>query len=245
MIGTRNQKENAMKSLLAAVIIAALGSAAWAGDACCGIKAIDMQSGVITAVVKATGTTFRFQVSSAQARGMKVGEAVIADFKTNSVSVQGGTQHFSILPAPITPCCGITNVDAPHGVATARVNATGATFQVIFDPAQSHDGIAAGIAFDANFQSGLAGIGSRNFHILSAAAGATEVYGGEPCCQVKAIDAASRTLTLVGAGGRAFQVRVTNPAALAGIKAGSKLFANSRNDIFSVDGVTPCCQVVP
>src|SRR5438128_3374587 len=144
-----------------------------------------MQSGVITAVVKATGTTFRFQVSSAQARGMKVGEAVIADFKTNSVSVEDSTQHFSMLPGAITPCCGITNVDAPHGVATARVNATGATFQMIFDPLQSHDGIAGGTAFDANFQSGLAGIGSRNFRILSTAAGATKVFGGQPCCQVR------------------------------------------------------------
>src|SRR5438445_13829922 len=175
---------------------------------------------------------------------MTVGEAVTAAFNSTLSLHDALPIYFSILPAPITPCCGITNVDASHGVATARINATGTMFQVIFDPAQPHDGIAAGTAFDANFQSGLAGIGSRNFRILSATAGATKVYGGEPCCEVKAIDAASRTLTLVGAGGRTFQVRVTNPAALAGIKAGSKLFANSRNDIFSVNGLEPCCAVV-
>src|SRR5438128_6116155 len=91
------RKENAMKSLLAAVIIAALGSAAWAGDPCCGIKAIDMQSGVDREGVRANATPVSIPDSSSRARGKKVGEAVIADFKTNSVSVQGGTQHFSLL----------------------------------------------------------------------------------------------------------------------------------------------------
>src|SRR5438128_7989786 len=143
-----------------------------------------MQSGVITAVVKATGTTFRFQVSSAQARGMKVGEAVIADFKTNSVSVEDSTQHFSMLPGAITPCCGITNVDAPHGVATARVNATGATFQVRSEERRVGKESRSGRALDAYYQSGLAGIGSGSFRILSTAAGATEVCGGQPCSQV-------------------------------------------------------------
>src|SRR5438445_7063814 len=119
------RKENAMKSLLAAVIIAVLGSAAWAVTPCCNIQEIDMQSGVITAVVYATVTTFRFQVSSAQVRGMKVGEAVIADFKANSVSVQGGTQHFSILPAPIRSEERRVGKDCSHGLSPYHANQTG------------------------------------------------------------------------------------------------------------------------
>ena len=233
-----------MKTLLLIVLTLLVCVTAWAGEPCCEIKAIDIQTGIITAAINQTGTTFRFSASPAVARSMKVGQAVYADFKTGAVTVQGITQHFSISASPVSPCCEIVGIDAAHGVANARVSATGTTFQVIFDPTGPVNGFKAGQAFDVNFQTGVAAIGGRNFRVLSTAAGMTKVYGGEPCCQVKAIDGASRTLTLVGAGGRAFQVRVTNPAALSAIKVGSKLYANSRLDIFSVDSASPCCAIV-
>jgi Cu/Ag efflux protein CusF len=81
---------------------------------------------------------------------------------------------------------------------------------------------------------------------MTTAAGAAQVFPGTPCCAVKAIDAQARMLTVVdNASGRIFQVRVTNPAAMSGIKVGSKLYGNSGLNIFSVDHVSPCCNVMP
>jgi len=132
-----------------------------------------------------------------------------------------------------------------HGIATARINESGKTFQVIFDPNQPPDGLKAGQAFDANFQSNLASLGGRNFRLMATAAGAAQVFPSEPCCNVKAIDAQARMLTVVdNASGRIVQVRVTNPAAMSGIKVGSKLYGNSGLNIFSVDHASPCCSIV-
>jgi len=56
-------------------------------------------------VGKRSGRTFQFTVKDAAVlKGLKVGQAIYADFKTMKVSVQ---------PAGAQPCCSLVNVRAP------------------------------------------------------------------------------------------------------------------------------------
>jgi type II secretory pathway pseudopilin PulG/Cu/Ag efflux protein CusF len=67
------------------------------------ITAIDAKTGMVTAKEKATGRTFQFQVANQAAlKGLKLGQAIHADFKSMKVSLELG--------AP--PCCGIAPLAA-------------------------------------------------------------------------------------------------------------------------------------
>jgi len=46
------------------------------------------------------------------------------------------------------------------------------------------------------------------------------------------------------ATGQQFQVHVTNPAAMAAIHVGSKLYGSPTIDIFSVNHLDSCCAVM-
>jgi Cu/Ag efflux protein CusF len=139
-----------MSMLLAVAVAGALPAAAQQPGArpasaapCCGITAIDVRTGVVTAQEASTGHVFRFQVQNrALLRGLKVGQRVWADFAAARVRVnqeeEGEEPCCRILaggsagldqPAAAAPCCGITAIDAATGLVTARLTANGRTFQ--------------------------------------------------------------------------------------------------------------------
>ncbi|HEX6134259.1 MAG TPA: hypothetical protein VFZ24_09850, partial [Longimicrobiales bacterium] len=66
-------------------------------EPCCGITAIDLATGIVTAREAATGRVFRFEVKDAALlRSLKIGQKVYADFGTSKVRIHG-----------LEPCCGI------------------------------------------------------------------------------------------------------------------------------------------
>ena len=101
---------------LALVSALALATLAWvppaaAGVPCCAITAIqpdpaDPVGGIVSARETATGRTFQFKVSAKLLKGLKVGQAIYADFKTMKVSLN---------PDGAAPCCEIRNLKAPAG----------------------------------------------------------------------------------------------------------------------------------
>ncbi len=71
-------------------------------EPCCGVMAVDLATGIVTAKELATARVFRFEVKDAAVlRSLKVGQKVFADFGTSKVRIHG-----------IDPCCNIIG----HGV---------------------------------------------------------------------------------------------------------------------------------
>lgn len=133
-----------------------LGNAVNPGQPCCDITSIDAATGTVAARVNATGQPFQFMVKdSALVRSLKVGQGVYANFKTRQASVNGKDVCCQIVglgsvkPAPVAPttggapaspiptaqtraggpCCQITAINQQTGMVTAKVNATGQTFE--------------------------------------------------------------------------------------------------------------------
>lgn len=92
---------------LTMVLALALATVSWpapadASEPCCNITAIHAKTQTVTARETKTGRTFQFKVADATLlRGLKVGQAVHADFKTMKVSLN---------PDGVDPCCGILNL---------------------------------------------------------------------------------------------------------------------------------------
>jgi hypothetical protein len=59
-----------------------------------------------------------------------IGSALI--WSTLAVSAAGAQTPLKHAPTPVAPCCSVAAVDARTGVVTARVLASGATFQFMF-----------------------------------------------------------------------------------------------------------------
>ncbi len=108
---------------------------------CCAITAIDARTGIVTAQEASTGHVFRFEAKDRGLLGrLKIGQKVWADFAASQVrvdpvepccSILGGASVNSALhqPAPPAPCCGVTAIDPATGIVTARISASGQTFQ--------------------------------------------------------------------------------------------------------------------
>lgn len=79
----------------------ALMQPAEAIQVCCGITAINIKSGLVTAVDETTGKTFQFKVGDrALLKGLKIGQKVAADFDSGMVSVDPSVN-------PVEACCNI------------------------------------------------------------------------------------------------------------------------------------------
>jgi Cu/Ag efflux protein CusF len=66
---------------------------------CCSVTAISLNTGMVTAVDKATGRRFQFKVAEWRTlTGVRIGQSIHANFKTMMVSLR---------PDGATPCCGI------------------------------------------------------------------------------------------------------------------------------------------
>src|SRR5690242_6836331 len=63
-----------------------------AGAACCSVTRANPMNGVVTAKVNSTGQQFQFTLGNlAQARTLRIGQAVYANFSTRQVSLDGKT----------------------------------------------------------------------------------------------------------------------------------------------------------
>src|SRR5581483_6760914 len=131
------------------------GSAVTPATPCCDITAVNVRTGVATAKVNATGQIFQFKAPANVLSSLHVGQGIYANMQTSQVSVDNanpcceivssaispaiGTSSTTGLSAPATqaasaptsgdPCCQITSINVRTGLATAKVNATGQTFQ--------------------------------------------------------------------------------------------------------------------
>ena len=161
---------------------------------CCAITSIDATSGVVTAKVNSTGKSFQFKVSDAALlNSLKAGQGVFANFKTQRVSVNGlqpccqitslgaGAKplgpvdgaKFGSAANPGTPCCQITSINRAgpvDGIVTAKVNATGQTFQYKVTDAALLNSLKVGQGVFANFK-------TRQ----------VSVNGAGPCCDILSI----------------------------------------------------------
>jgi Cu/Ag efflux protein CusF len=91
-----------MKQLMVGLVLLFWSAVAWTLTPCCDITAIDAKTTTVTAKETRTGRTFQFKVADqALLRGLKVGQAVHADFTTLKVSVQ---------PDGDEPCCNLVNL---------------------------------------------------------------------------------------------------------------------------------------
>ena len=86
-----------------------LSSPAPAG-ACCSITAMNQKTGLVMAKVNATGKTFEFTAASPQMmQGLRIGQAVFANFSAHQVSVDGRVACCQItgsspqMAAPVAP----------------------------------------------------------------------------------------------------------------------------------------------
>ncbi len=72
----------------------------------------------------------------------------------------------------------------------------------------------------------------------------TRLQPADPCCGVVAVNARTGIVTArVKATGATFEFRVTNPRLLAGLHAGSAVYANFGAKQVSLDGRTSCCAI--
>src|SRR5882762_6253046 len=170
---------------------------------------------------------------------------------------------FLALAAPraraASPCCEITKIDLATGVATAKVIATGQSFQFkVSDVALLHS-LKVGQGVFANFKTQKVSVdgGGPCCEIVNldkvGSAGNTAaarnlgnaVNPVSPCCQITSIDEAAGVVTAkVNSTGQTFQFKVANAALLHSLKVGQGVFANFKTHQVSVDGVQPCCDVI-
>ena len=99
-------------TLTIAAAFVALGLAvapppAAAAEPCCGIQSVDTRTGIVTAIDRATGQSFQFQVTNpAQLQGLRPGQPVYGNAASGRVGLTPGA-----------PCCNIVSRGAATGAA--------------------------------------------------------------------------------------------------------------------------------
>ncbi|MDQ6801033.1 MAG: copper-binding protein [Acidobacteriota bacterium] len=108
-----------MKRLVIPFLMLLCSAAAFAGEPCCGIKSIDLRTGVVKAVDTRSSKVFEFTVTNATLlRSLKVGDAINADFAKNIVTLKA-EERIPLRLAPFSPCCGIRSIDLKTGIVKA------------------------------------------------------------------------------------------------------------------------------
>lgn len=138
------------------------------------------------------------------------------------------------------PCCSVTSFDRATGLVRAVHDKTKQQFEFRVDAAEPAS-IAAGARFEADLAAKRASIGGKSYTISKV-----HQNPGAPCCAVKSIDAKNLRLQVYDTvRGRTMQLKVTDRATLRTLKVGHPLYAGASPDVFSVDGATPCCALIP
>ncbi len=169
---------------------------------------------------------------------------------------------FLALAAPraraASPCCEITKIDLATGVATAKVIATGQSFQFkVSDVALLHS-LKVGQGVFANFKTQKVSVdgGGPCCEIVNldkvGSAGNTAaarnlgnaVNPVSPCCQITSIDEAAGVVTAkVNSTGQTFQFKVADAALLHSLKVGQGILANLKTRQVSINNGQPCCDI--
>jgi len=203
----RNTQFWLLFALLAFGMLLAATPAAYAGEPCCQITAINTQTGVVTAKVNATGQVFQFTLNNrAELRQLRVGQGVYANLSSKTISLDGRAVAGSVMSiaAPAAPIDGGRVSIAP--VDGARAPATSATAAATTSPAASSAGTSA------------------------SGAAAT-------CCSITAINSSTGVVTAkVNATGQTFQFNLNNPAQLHSLQVGQGVYANLEAKQVSLDG---------
>jgi Cu/Ag efflux protein CusF len=162
---------------------------------------------------------------------------------------------------PGEPCCSITSINVVTGVVTAKVNSAGQIFQFKVTDAGLLRSLKVGQGVFASFQTqkvSVDGIQPCCAIVSVGKLGGTgraavgqnlgnQVNPGEPCCEITNIQFGpvdGLVTAKVNSTGQSFQFKVTDTALLNSMKVGQGIFANLKTQKVSVDGATPCCQIV-
>ena len=272
-------------SIAAPVVAAKAAGQVNPATPCCSITGIDSQTGIVAAKENATGHTFAFKVNdSTLLESLKVGQGIYANFAAKQVSVDnlspccgivsqlsavGGTGVAAPVAAaraagqanPITPCCGITGVNAETGIIAARENATGRTFSFKVTDANLLKSLKSGQGVYANFATNQVSVDNVTpcCSILSQAqpASATgaatpvatkaagQVNPVAPCCGITAINLLTGVVEAKeNATGRTFSFKLNDSNLLKSLKVGQGIYANFAAKQVSVDNLSPCCSIV-
>src|SRR2546427_815087 len=156
------------------------------------------------------------------------------------------------------PCCFITAINQQTGIVTARVNATGQTFQFKVTNQALLQSLNVGQGIFANFQTQQVSLDGATpcCPIVSTdkAGGAGNTAAGQnvgnqvnpadPCCEITSINVATGVVTAkVNSSGQTFQFKVANQALLHSLKVGQGIYANFTTQKVSMDGVDACCHI--
>ena len=157
------------------------------------------------------------------------------------------------------PCCDIIAVNTQTGVVTAKVNATGQTFQFTLKNSAQLRQLRVGQGVYANLSSKTVSLDSRTVagNIVSTAAAVSPVAGARapatsapaggtaaasgstpaPCCSITAINSSSGVVTAkVNSTGQVFQFNLNNAAQLHSVQVGQGVYASFKSNQVSFDG---------
>jgi hypothetical protein len=71
------------------------------------------------------------------------------------------------------------------------------------------------------------------------------VFAGDPCCAITNIAEDGQVSVRETATGRTLAFQVNQPALLSSLRIGQEVWANFKTQQVSVDGIEPCCQIIP
>jgi Cu/Ag efflux protein CusF len=140
-----------MKRLVLTFFLVFCSTAAFAGEPCCGIKSIDLKTGVVRALDMRNSKLFEFTVTNASLlRSLKVGDAINADFAKNIVTLKA-EERIPLRMAPFEPCCGIKSIDLKTGVVRFSPVDGARAFEFTVTNAALLRSLKVGDALNANF----------------------------------------------------------------------------------------------
>src|SRR5438270_7918112 len=108
-------------TLTIAAAFVALGLAvapppAAAAEPRCGIQSVDTRTGIVTAIDRATGQSFQFQVTNpAQLQGLRPGQPVYGNAASGRVGLTQATPCCSVVGRSVVGRSGATGAAAPIG----------------------------------------------------------------------------------------------------------------------------------
>jgi hypothetical protein len=162
-------------------------------------------------------------------------------------------------------CCSITAVNEQTGIVTAKVNATGQTFQFKVTDASLLDSLSVGQGIYANFKTHEVSMDGRtpagsivSIGQVNRAKPITPVDAAKPsgparstsspnpaCCSITGINAAARLVAAKeNSNAQGFEFSVPRSIPIQNLHVGGEVWANFKARKVSLDGKSACCDIV-
>jgi hypothetical protein len=146
---------------------------------------------------------------------------------------------------PSMPCCPITAINGTTGIVTAKVNATGQTFQFTLTNKTLYGQLRMGKAVYANLSAKTVSLDGRTAAGSIVSIAAAPATKPSACCAVTDISSNTGVVTAnVNATGQAFQFTLSNAASFQQLRAGTPVYANFSAKTVSLDGKTAAGSIV-